>query len=144
MAYVEKNDLVKIFQDTQNFYGSDAELQASIQKSIDGTKFYNAEDYPPLPAKTFDKTLITVTQGRTFDTAVNLRGKNPSVRIAVHNLIPAAELFTAAERRKNHFAVARRFIPRWIQMKIGGATMTSTVNATTRFTPTLPFSRRTL
>ena len=89
MAYVDKNDLAKIFQDTQNFYDSDATLKASIQKSIADTKFYGAEDYPTLPEKTFDKTLITVTQGRTFDTAVNLRGKNPSVRIAVHNFASA-------------------------------------------------------
>ena len=89
MAYVSKDDLAKIFQDTQNFYTNDKTLKNSIQASIDGTKFYDATIYPPLPEKNFDATKISVVQGRTFETAINLRGKNPDARIAVHNFASA-------------------------------------------------------
>ncbi len=89
MAHISKDDLAKIFQDTQNFYENDTTLKNSIQASIDGTKFYDATTYPPLPEKNFDATDISVVQGRTFETAINLRGKNPDARIAVHNFASA-------------------------------------------------------
>ena len=89
MAYVSKDDLAAIFQDTQNFYKTDEMLKKSIQASIDGTKFYDAKDYPPLPEKIFDATKISVTKGRTFETAINLRGKNLDAKIAVHNFASA-------------------------------------------------------
>ena len=89
MAYVEKYQLEEIFQDTKNFYESDETLKSAVQKSVDGTKFYGAEDYPPLPAKKFDKTLITVTQGRTFETAMSLHKNNVYAKIAVHNFASA-------------------------------------------------------
>lgn len=89
MAFVAKDDLEKIFQDTKNWYESDETLKKAIQDSIAGTKFYDAESYPALPEKKFDTTLITVTNGKTFETAVNLREKNPSSKIAVHNFASA-------------------------------------------------------
>ncbi|MBQ7476500.1 MAG: TIGR02452 family protein [Selenomonadaceae bacterium] len=89
MAYVSKEDLSKIFQDTEDWYKTDATLKKSVADSIAATKFYDAENYPPLPEKICDKTFVTVTQGRTFETAVNLRKKNSSARIAVHNFASA-------------------------------------------------------
>ena len=89
MAYVSKDDLAKIFLDTVTWYEADAMLKESISDSISETKFYGAEDSPPLPEKNFETTTITVTQGRTFQTAVNLRGENPAARIAVHNFASA-------------------------------------------------------
>ena len=89
MAYVDKDELAKIFQDTQNLYESNETLKSAVQKSVDGTKFYNAEDYPTLPTKNFDKTLITVTKGRTFETAMSLHKNNGDAKIAVHNFASA-------------------------------------------------------
>lgn len=89
MAYVDKNDLAEIFQDTKTWYKSDETLKTAVQDSIAGTKFYDAESYPELPEKRFDATSITVTKGRTFETAVNLREKNPDAKIAVHNFASA-------------------------------------------------------
>ena len=89
MAYVDKNQLADIFQDTQNFYENDSALKAAIKKSVEGTKFYGAGDYPPLPEKKFDKTLITVTKGRTFETAMILHKNNGDTKIAVHNFASA-------------------------------------------------------
>ena len=87
--YVSKEDLIEIFQDTKNFYESDDTLKKSVQASIEETKFYDAENYPELPKKICDKTIVTVIQGRTFETAFNLRGKNPNAKIAVHNFASA-------------------------------------------------------
>lgn len=89
MAYVSKDDLAKIFQDTKTWYESDAVLKNSVQASIDETKFYDAENYPPLPKKFFDATNISVIQGKTFETAINLRAKNSETKIAVHNFASA-------------------------------------------------------
>ena len=90
MAYVSTKDLAEIFQDTKNFYESDETLRNSVQASIDGTKFYDAVNFPTLPEeKNFDATIISVVQGRTFETAVYLHKKNPDAKIAVHNFASA-------------------------------------------------------
>ncbi len=89
MTYITKEDLVEIFYDTKNFCENDDALKKSIQASIDDTKFYDAENYPELPQKICDKTIVTVTNSKTFETAINLRGKNPTEKIAVHNFASA-------------------------------------------------------
>ncbi len=89
MAYVEKYDLAEIFQDTKAWYESDATLKKAVQDSIAGTKFYDAENYPALPEKRFNSTTITVTKGRTFEAAVDMRVDNPDAKIAVHNFASA-------------------------------------------------------
>lgn len=89
MAYVEKEDLAEIFQDTKAWYRSDATLKKAVKDSIAGTKFYDAESYPELPEKRFDKTKITVTKGRTFEAAIDMRVDNITSRIAVHNFASA-------------------------------------------------------
>ncbi len=89
MSFVTKEELVEVFVDTQQWYSSDATLQRSIEKSIAGTIFYDAESYPALPAKKFDSTKISVIQARTFEAAFNLRKDNPDARIAVHNFASA-------------------------------------------------------
>ena len=89
MAYVSKEELAEIFKDTASWYESDETLKKAVHESIAGTKFYDAATYPALPEKKFDVTKITVTKGRTFETAVNLRGKNFNAKIAVHNFASA-------------------------------------------------------
>ena len=89
MAFVTKEQMVEVFVDTQQWYSSDATLQKSIEKSIAGTLFYEAENYPALPDKKFDSTKISVIQARTFETAFNLHKDNPDARIAVHNFASA-------------------------------------------------------
>ena len=89
MAYIKKEELAEIFQDTKIWYENNETLKNFVQASIDGTKFYDAENYPPLPDKKFDKTLITVNKYRTFETAVYLHKKNSESKIAVHNFASA-------------------------------------------------------
>ncbi|MBR4153642.1 MAG: TIGR02452 family protein [Selenomonadaceae bacterium] len=89
MAYVNKEDMVDIFRDTEEFYKSDENLKRAITDSIKGTQFYGAEDYPSLPEKRFDKTEITVIKRRTFDAAISMQRKHLELRIAVHNFASA-------------------------------------------------------
>ncbi len=87
--HVTSEQLAEVFADTQKIYGDDEFLKQSIEKSIAGTAYYDAETYPPLPAKKFDATKISVIKSRTFEAAFKLREENPSARIAVHNFASA-------------------------------------------------------
>lgn len=89
MAYVTKDTLVDIFFDTEKFYTTDEFLSESVRASINGTIFYGADDYPPLPAKKFDKTTVTVVRKRTFEAAISAQRKHLEARIAVHNFASA-------------------------------------------------------
>ncbi|MBO4400362.1 MAG: TIGR02452 family protein [Selenomonadaceae bacterium] len=87
--YVTKEQLADVFADTEKFYRADKTLQSAIQKSIAGTAYYDAETYPPLPAKKFDATKISVIKSRTFEAAFKLRADFPDARIAVLNFASA-------------------------------------------------------
>ncbi len=89
MAYVSKNDLIDIFFDTEQFYTTDEFLSEAVRTSIKGTKFYGAKDYPPLPAKKFSETKITVVRKRSFEAAISAQHKHLEARIAVHNFASA-------------------------------------------------------
>lgn len=80
-------ELIAIFSDTEKCYTTDETLKAAVANSIANTKFYAAEDYPPLPAKKFAATKISVTRQRTFEAAFTLRENN--LKIAVHNFASA-------------------------------------------------------
>ncbi|MBR0060350.1 MAG: TIGR02452 family protein, partial [Selenomonadaceae bacterium] len=89
MAYVSKDDMVEIFYDTEQYCKTDENLKQAVAESIKGTKFYGAEDYPPLPEKRFKKTIVTVVKRRTFDAAISMQRKYLELRIAVHNFASA-------------------------------------------------------
>lgn len=79
-------NLIEVFADTEKLYGTNETLKAAVAKTIANTKFYDAENYPPLPAKKFANTKISVTKQRTFESAFNLR---ENAKIAVHNFASA-------------------------------------------------------
>ena len=89
MAYVSNEQLAEVFADTEKVYKSDETLKRAIQNSIAGNIFYGAEISPPLPAKKFSATKITVNKLRTFEAAFEVRKKNPAAKIAVHNFASA-------------------------------------------------------
>ena len=89
MTYVTKDTLIDIFFDTENFYTTDEFLRESVRMSIEGTNFYDAQDYPTLPAKKFDKTTVTVVRKRSFDAAISAQRKHLEARIVVHNFASA-------------------------------------------------------
>ena len=84
-----KEQLIEVFNDTQNFYNTDEILKQAVKNSIDATIFYTAENYPALPAKKFDATKISVNKYRTFETAFYLSKHNSNSKIAVHNFASA-------------------------------------------------------
>ena len=89
MAYVTRDDMIDVFRDTENFYANDENLRQAIQDSIKGTIFYGAQDYPPLPARKFKSTSISVVRKRTLDTAISMQRKHLELKIAVHNFASA-------------------------------------------------------
>ena len=89
MAYVTREELIKIFQDTEAFCRMDENLKAAIQETIKGTVFYEGDDYPEVPTQRFKKTKISLTRRRTLDAAMSLQKKHLELKIAVHNFASA-------------------------------------------------------
>ena len=89
MAYVSQDDMIEVFQDTEEFCKTDENLKRAIADSIKATKFYGAKDYPSLPERRFKKTTISVVKRRSFDMAVALQRKHLELKIAVHNFASA-------------------------------------------------------
>ncbi|MBR4904010.1 MAG: TIGR02452 family protein [Selenomonadaceae bacterium] len=89
MAYVTKEEMVEVFQDTEEFYKTDENLKRAIIDSIKGTQFYGTKYYPPLPEKKFKKTSVSVVKRRTFEAAISMQRKHLESRIAVHNFASA-------------------------------------------------------
>lgn len=90
MTYVTRDEMVEVFRDTMDFYDTDENLKQSIRDSIKGTVFYGATDYPPLPARKFKKTAVTVVKRRTLEAAMMAQKKYLELRIAVHNFASAS------------------------------------------------------
>ena len=89
MTYVTRDALIEVFRDTENFYASDENLRQAIQNSIKGTAFYDAQNYPSLPARKFEHTEISVVRRRTFDMAISMQKRYLELKIAVHNFASA-------------------------------------------------------
>lgn len=64
--------LVEIFRDTQRFYEADPALVAAVAASKAGTKLYDGEPIPALPANTRKAGTVTVTRSKTFEAAMRL------------------------------------------------------------------------
>lgn len=89
MAYVTRDELVEIFQDTETFYKTDENLRQAIHDSIKGTKFYAANEYPALSERRFNETKISVVKRRTLDMAISMQRRHLELKIAVHNFASA-------------------------------------------------------
>lgn len=89
MAYVTRDDMIAIFRDTVDFYTTDENLRQAIQDSIKGTRFYGAENYPPLPKRRFQTTAISVIKKRTLEAAILMQRKYLELKIAIHNFASA-------------------------------------------------------
>jgi len=90
MADDRRARLVEVFHDTQRFYTEDAALAAAVASSKEATKFYEADDYPELPATDGARRQeIQVAKTKTFETAMKLHGEHPDKKIAVLNFASA-------------------------------------------------------
>ena len=90
MAYVTREEMIEVFNDTEAFFKTDENLRQAIKDSIKGTVFYAANDYPPLPQPRFKNTAISVVRRRTLDTAISMQRKYLELKIAVHNFASAS------------------------------------------------------
>ena len=83
------DDLIKVFEDTQKFYGENETLKKSVAESIEGTKIYFENENPVVGEKRFNATEISVGKYRTFETAQYYQKKFPEAKIAVLNFASA-------------------------------------------------------
>ena len=84
-----REDLMRVFEDTEQWYRENAELKASIQASIQGTEFYAEGDTPSVPDVRYEKTTISVNKYRSLETAMFYRRKFTNARIGIHNFASA-------------------------------------------------------
>ena len=83
--YDRRQKLIEAFQDTQTFFTEDEQLTAAIGKSMNGTRFYAADDYPALPAKRETPVTVAVTRNTSFRAAAERYFNHGKERIAVLN-----------------------------------------------------------
>lgn len=85
-----REDLIKVFEDTQNWYKTEEALKAAIEASIKGTTLYTEGEYPVmLSVEESYHTEIAVTKNKSFEAAMALRKKYPDKKVAVHNFASA-------------------------------------------------------
>lgn len=84
-----KEDLIRVFEDTERMYQTDERLKEAVYCSIEGTRFYPEGQTPVIPSPRFGKTIVTVTKYRTLETAMFYHRKFPELRIAAHNFASA-------------------------------------------------------
>lgn len=85
-----RDDLIRVFEDTEVWCREDGKLAAAVKQSIAGAKLYQQgcgfakqED-----SRNFE-TKVVVTDSKSFAAALRLRRENPGARIAVHNFASA-------------------------------------------------------
>ncbi len=84
-----KEDLIRVFEDTERMYQTDDRLKEAVNSSIKGTLFYPEGKTPVIPSPRYEKTIVTVTNYRTLETAMFYHKKFPELRIAAHNFASA-------------------------------------------------------
>lgn len=84
-----KEDLIRVFENTEKMYQENERLKEAIKSSVEGTLFYPEEKTPEIPAPRYEKTVISVQKYRTLETAQFYHRKYPQARIAVHNFASA-------------------------------------------------------
>ena len=84
-----KDQRIEVFQDTQKWINTDAELKAAVDFSKKHTKIYWEHDYPAFDTAKTCSTEITVTRDRSYQAAMRLAAENEGCRIAVMNFANA-------------------------------------------------------
>lgn len=84
----EKQDRIRIFEDTEKWYKSDPILQAGIKDSIERTVFYpdGAEIKPKVRSAAVK---VSVIKDRSLQAAFNYLKSNPCAKVCVHNFASA-------------------------------------------------------
>ena len=84
-----KEDLIRVFEDTERMYQENGRLKEAVKTSIEGTLFYSEGKTPAIPTPKYEETNVTVTKYRTLETAMFYHRKFPELRIAAHNFASA-------------------------------------------------------
>ena len=84
-----REQLIDVFEDTQQWYQSDETLKEAVQNSINKTKIYAENDYPEIQKNHSENMIISVSKYRTFETAQYYKRKFPKLRIAALNFASA-------------------------------------------------------
>lgn len=87
-----KEKLIKVFEDTLKILQSQETLKNAVQDSIKSSVIYEENNYPALPLKIFDETIISVNKYRTFETAQYYTKKFPDKKISVLNFASATNV----------------------------------------------------
>ena len=84
-----REDRIRVFQDTQDWIEKDPVLAASIEKAKKTTEVFFEDVYPDFDASSVKDTKITVSGDRSFQAAMRLHEENPEAKIAVMNFANA-------------------------------------------------------
>lgn len=89
MSYEDRREqMIKVFEDTQDFYRTSSRLVESIKQTKERTKLYAENDYPDLPEVSKAGEVI-VSKSRTFEAAMRLHAEHAHKKIAVLNFASA-------------------------------------------------------
>ena len=84
-----KQQLINVFQDTQEFYTVNKTLAAAVAYGRQNAKLYEPDDYPEIPVSNAKTGQVQVIAAKTFETAMNLHKASPDRKIAVLNFASA-------------------------------------------------------
>lgn len=84
----EKQDRIRIFEDTEKWYKSDPILQAGIKDSIERTVFY-PDGAEIKPKERSAAVKVSVIKDRSLQAAFNYLKSNPCAKVCVHNFASA-------------------------------------------------------
>lgn len=80
---------IRIFNDTLKQCRENNKLAETVQKSINNTVLYKADDYPEIKRKPDSPCRIEVTKERTIESAKNLHSIYPDAKIGILNFASA-------------------------------------------------------
>ena len=87
-----RENLVRIFEDTLHLCEANEVLKKSVEESINNSVLYKGNIYPELPIKKFSATKISVNKYRTFETVQFYKKKFPDVKVAALNFASATNV----------------------------------------------------
>ena len=79
---MDKGKLIDSFSDTMKKCNTDEDLCRYISRSINSSKIYKPEDYPALPRRRYEKSMLSISSKRTFEAAMSVA---PGKKVCVLN-----------------------------------------------------------
>ena len=89
--FMTASEMRRCYKDTEKLCKENERLQKAIESSVAGTRFYDEEETPKVPAPRYETTAVSVQNCRTFEMALPYRRKFPTDRIVAHNFASARD-----------------------------------------------------